>query len=813
LAVPAKNYLSNVVIVTSLGSDKNTGEMLMINDIKSTMRTGILAAGVTMAYTGIALGFEDVDGENVPSNQDSFVLEEITVTARKRSENLQDTPISVAVFSGEELEARQVNTVGDLGRFIPNVSLEQGSSISGSSSSITAFIRGIGQTDFNLTIDPGVGLYVDGVYVSRSVGALLDTMDLEQIQVLRGPQGTLFGKNTIGGAIVLTSRRPSDYFELTAEATTGSYNRADGKLTVNVPVSDIIKLRFAGSVQTRDGYVRRLSDGGRQGNKNSMSGRFQALIEPTSDLAILFSFDGTRMREQVIATTLVAVDENAQFPFIFNKIVNPGVCGAPGTPTPKNDLCYTDRWITGDPYSTWASGPNYSDLDLWGAALTVDYDLGNVSIKSISSYRDLSSRFYLDVDQSPLVIDETGNDYDQRQFSQEFQISGSAFNDRLKYLFGLYYLNEKGTDVNNLRFVIADFVSGGSVNNDSYATFSQATMEITDRLNVTLGARYTSETKRFTPNQFIAQDNTGGNLLLLSLCFVRTVPIIPPNPTCIAEPTLNPNGNLILPTAKRTTKANEFTPAVTVDYKLTDDVLAYASYSKGFKSGGFTQRVFPPEPETPAFDPEFVNSYEFGLKTELFNRRVRLNTAAFYTDYSNLQVIVADGIAPKVRNAGKARIKGFEAEVEIAATDRIRFQGGIGYTDAEYLSISPLAAPITVTSKLPNAPKWTATSNLTVEAFEADWGGLTLRGDWSYKSGSFKEAVNDFRTFQPAYSLFGASATLSFADDTMQLSAGVTNLTNERYLLTGYNNIGVQGHVEVTFARPREWFLRLKYSM
>lgn len=739
-------------------------------------------------------------------------LGEIVVTARKRAENLQDTPISVAAFSGESLEQKQVNSVGDLGRFTPNVSLEQGASISGSSSAITAFIRGVGQTDFNLTIDPGVGLYVDGVYVSRSVGALLDTLDLEQVQVLRGPQGTLFGKNTIGGAIVLTSRKPSDDFELSVEGTTGSYNRADGRLTVNVPLSDTVKLRAGGSVQTRDGYVRRLFDGGRLGNKNSLSGRIQLLIEPTSNFSLLFSADGTRTREQAIATNLVAVDENAQFPFFHNKIVNAASCGAPGTPTPQNDICYTSRWITGDPFTTWASGPNYSDLDLWGVSLTAEYDLGSATLKSITAYRDLKSRFYLDVDQSPRIIDETFNDYSQNQFSQEFQIAGQAFDDRLNYLVGLYYLKEKGVDRNGLEFTIARFLSGGSVDNDSYAAFAQATWKFTDRLNLTLGARYTSEKKRFTPDQVILQDNLGGNLLLLSRCFVRPVPVLPPNPTCTADLTLNPNGNLILPNVQRVTKANEFTPAVTLDYKFSDDVLAYLSYSKGFKSGGFTQRVFPPLPEAPSFGPEFVNSYEIGLKTELFDRRVRFNTAAFYADYDDLQIIVADGIAPTVRNAGTARIKGFEAELEIAAGDRVRLQGGVGYTDAEYRTVSPLAAPVTVNSQLPNAPKWTATANVVIDAVKADWGGITLVGDWSFKSASHKEAINSPGTFQPAYSLFGASVTATLLDDRLQLSFGGTNLSDKRYILTGYDNIGAQGHIQVTPARPREWFLRAKFK-
>lgn len=791
---------------------------------------GLLASTALAPHAALAQGNENGPAQNdgsataISDPQDNTPVAQTTsdekqpslgvivVTARKRAENLQDTPISITAFSGEALDDRQVNSVADLGRFTPNVTLEQGASVSGSSSSVTTFIRGIGQTDFNLTIDPGVGIYVDGVYVSRSVGALLDTLDLDQVQVLRGPQGTLFGKNTIGGAIVLTSVRPDDNFDFTAEGTTGSYNRADLRGTVNVPISDSLKMRGGASLQTRDGYVRRLSDGGRQGNKNSLSGRFQLLFEPTSDFSMLLAVDGTRTREQTIATTLVAVDENAQFPFFNNKIVNADVCGPPGTPTPDLPQCYTDQWITGDPYTNFSSGPNFSDLNLWGASLTAEYSLGDVTLKSITAYRELESAFYLDVDQSPIVIDETSNDYSQEQFSQEFQILGEAFDGRLNYILGLFYLKETGVDVNELNFVIADFISGGAVDNDSYAAFAQIGFELTDRLNVTLGGRYTHEKKRFLPDQFIARDNLGGDLLLLSRCFVRPQPILPPIPTCDADPTLNPDGNRILPFVERTTEANEFTPAITLDYDLGDGVFGYASYTKGFKSGGFTQRVFPPLPEVPAFGPEFVESYEIGLKAELFDRRLRLNSAFFYADYTDLQIIVADGIAPTTRNAGSARIQGGEIEFQLAATDRLSFQGGVGYTDAKYKEVSPSAAPVTLNSELPNAPEWTATVLGDWAAIRADWGQVRLLADWSFTSGHHKEAINSPGTFQPAYSIFNGSVNASLLDDRLDVGLGVSNIFDKRYILTGYDNIGAQGHIEVTPARPREWFLTAKFS-
>jgi iron complex outermembrane receptor protein len=738
-------------------------------------------------------------------------LEEIIVTARKRAENIQDTPIAVTALSSEALEARLVTTVSEIGRFTPNMSFENTSNIGGSTASTTVFIRGIGQTDFNLTIDPGVGLYVDGVYVSRSVGSLLETVDLERVEVLRGPQGTLFGKNTIGGAVVMTSRRPEREFSAWVDATTGSDSRADLRGSLNVPLGERLALRVNASTQNRDGYVDRLLDGGTMGDRDSTSGRMQLQFEATDALTINLSADATRTREEAAPVTLLEANPVGGFASFWNFALNGASCFTPpnGLPIPNAPQCFSNQWLTGNPYKTWANGPNDSDLDLWGTALTVDWDLGSMALKSVTSYRDLDSFFTLDTDGAPQPISQTQNEYSQRQWSQEFQLSGTGFDERLKWLTGLYYLKEEGTDRNNLVFSIADFLSGGKVDNDSYAAFGQVTFDATDRVSITLGGRYTDETKRFLPDQYIRDDRTGGSLLVLSRCFISASPVLPPNPACVADPILNPDGNRILPYIESSTKATEFTPSLTVDYKLTDSSMVYASYSKGFKSGGFTQRVFPPEPAVSPFTPEFVKSYEIGLKTELFDQRLRWNSAVFYTDYSDLQIIVNEGIAPKVRNAGKAEIQGFESEFEWAATDVLRLNGSVGYTDAKYNEVPANAAPVTEDSKLPNAPKWTASLGAQADIWTGDLGTLTLRADWSYKDSHYKDAVNSPQLRQDAYSLLSASLALAMHNG-WTVSAGGTNLTDEEYLLSGYQDLANASAATGAYARPSEWFLKVR---
>jgi len=746
---------------------------------------------------------QEVDGA-------SSVLDEVVVTARKRQENLQDTPIAVTALGAAALADRQVATIADVGKFTPNVSFDAASPISGSSNSSTIFIRGIGQTDFNLTIDPGVGIYLDGVYISRSVGGLLDTADTAQIEILRGPQGTLFGKNTIGGAVVVTSREPGRDFELDLEAVTGRYNRLDLKGGINVPVTERLAIRGSASLQTRDGYGRRLSDGGSTGNKNSFTGRVAAKWDATDDFVATLSVDATRSREHQPPIKLLDINEFAFFPIIYNNFGPGAAAGCSDLLTGPNSLtnpaCYNPQWLTDSLYTNHNAERNRSALDVWGASLTLEHSAGPVNVKSITAYRHLSSDFVLESDGAPVRIINTTNDYSQWQFSQELQFGGNALGDRLKWLVGLYYLKEKGTDRNDILPGVGQaigFRSGGKVDNDSYAAFAQLTYAVTPRFNITLGGRYTDETKRFLADQYVT------SIAPAVAGFLASVGIVDSNgdggPLQV--------GDWLLPLGEGKASASEFTPAVTLDYRFDDGPMVYATYSKGFKSGGFTQRVFPPLPAIPSFKPEFVENYEMGLKSELFDRRLRLNLAGFYTDYTDLQTNVTVFVAPTVQNAGKARIKGLEFEAEAVLAHWVRLNAAAGYTDAEYREVPAVAAPVTVASKLPNAPRWTATAGTTVDLMDSDAGRISVRADWAYKGGHFKDAANSPQLYQRGYSIFNASLSFASADDRWSASVGATNLTSKKYMITGYSDIGGAGNAYGIFARPAEWFLRLKYSI
>jgi iron complex outermembrane recepter protein len=473
------------------------------------------------------------------------------------------------------------------------------------------------------------------------------------------------------------------------------------------------------------------------------------------------------------------------FPTISNLLINGASCAPPNPARLTNPVCYNSQWVAGDPRKTWAAGSNRSDSDIFGAAFTAELPVGPLTLKSISSFRHLDSVFDLDTDLSPVAIVNTANDYTQKQFSQELQLSGEAGEDRLRWLLGLYYLGETGTDINTLTTILTTFRSGGDVDNDSYAAFGQLVYRMGERTSLTVGGRFTSETKRFAPDQVI----------------LTTLPI----PLPFAP------GDRILPLGEVAVEAHELTPSVSLDFKPAPTLLTYLSYSKGFKSGGFTQRIFPPEPQTPSFRPEFVESWEAGLKAELLERRVRWNSAIFHSDYSDQQVIVLDGFAPKVRNAGDARIWGVESELEAALTSRVRLNASLSYLDAKYTRIDPRAAPVNPSSKLVNTPEWMGSLGLTGVLWKGASGELSTRWDWYYSSELYKDAENTPELLQEAYSTLNSSLTYAAASGRWSLTAGATNLTDEEYLISGNYNPAI-GAVYGVYARPREWYARVRLN-
>ncbi|MCC7413201.1 MAG: TonB-dependent receptor [Gammaproteobacteria bacterium] len=749
-------------------------------------------------------------------------LEEIVVTARKREESLQETPLAVTAFTATDLEARGLTDLMQVGSFAPNVVMATGQGGSGGGSNGQVYIRGIGQLDFLFTTDPGVAIYIDGVYHARSLGAVMDLLDLERVEILRGPQGTLFGRNTVGGAINVISAKPADEFGGYAEATYGRYDRTDFRGSVNLPlVDDQLLGKVSLSYKNRDGYGDRLDftsgaklDETGDQNQLAMRGALRWLISEklTADLIL----DYSRVREQSVPTTLLQFDDTGAFGGVPILLWNALIGFPSGTPM-------SSAFITGDEDTTFGTGPNHNNLDVWGANLTLEWDLGGATAKSISAYRDMNGSFGRDGDGSPLPIVHTDQDQDGRQFSQELQLFGTSAGDRLDWVLGLYYFDEFGRDHNNVVLASGlfgalealpvqltgapcappflapgcpgnpinplldlDFDIFNEINITSIAGFGQATAHFTDRLSLTGGLRYSYEKKEY----FLEHRRIASN-------------------------------TFIVPATEVDASWNELTPLVSIQYQWTKDFMTYFTYSEGFKSGGFNGRPTVAA-AVESYDPEFLDSYEFGMKSEWFGRRLRLNAAAFFYNYKDLQftAVSADPASGSlllvVDNAGEADVKGFEIELLAQPIEGLEVNAATGYTDFVITSLDPGVTEVTLDSEMIRTPEWTASAGIQYTWPWQEYGVFRLRGDWTYESRSYTDIQNTPSLARDAHSIFGARLTWALPATPLggqwELAAFGTNLTDERVIVSGISALDSFGTAEGFYNRPREWGVQLRMT-
>lgn len=738
---------------------------------------------------------------------------DIVVTARKREEKLQDTPVAISAFTAAGLEARGADSAAALATFTPNLTLQNNPAFGGSSNVASIYIRGIGQQDFLPTVDPGVGVYVDGVYVARSVGSILDLVDVERIEVLRGPQGTLFGRNTIGGAISLTSKAPSADTEGKASITYGTDHQVIAKGSVNGALADGLYARGSFGYFMRDGYVHR-PDGKDLGDSNRYVARLAFRAEASEALTFDLAFDATHARENgpPVSTLGYAYGKTrAAPPFvdIHNVLANLAAGGGPVPCTITGAInlavprCADNRYVlsTVGRNRNLGTSPAFSNSDLWGASLVTTFEASpRLTLKSITAYRDLNSHFMRDGDGSPFNIVEFEDYYEQKQFSQELQLIGKAFDGKLDWILGGYYFRETGDNVNRLDFTVSRFQSGGAFTSKSLAAFGQGTLELMDGLKLTAGLRWTRDTKTFTPDQVI---------------FENKVAFLPPFNAPFFAP-----GTRILPNVTARQRASQVTPLVNLSYKPSANTLVYANYTKGFKSGGFSQRVFPPivfpfttnEPDPvkqiPSFSPEKVTAYELG--TKITTGPVQLNLAAFYSDYKDLQIQVFTSVAPVFRNAASATIKGFEAELQLRPGNGWFAEFSAGLTDASYDNINTATTFVGKNNKFERISKWTMSGGIQKQ-FDIGNGSLTPRIDWSYRSKFYNDTFNTPEIAQPGYHLFDANLTWRAGDKGLWVTAAVKNLFDKHFLLSGVYGDAFQTY-EGVFNRGREASLTLGVS-
>lgn len=722
---------------------------------------------------------------------------EIVVTARRTEERLQRVPAAVSAFNERALERIQAQDVTGLQGAVPNLNIVQGR---GSSNSTNIFIRGIGQPDALQTFDPAVGLYVDGVYFSRIRGTQLELLDLERVEVLRGPQGTLYGKNTIGGALSLVTRKPGQDRHGNASLTYGNYDRFEARAGVSGPLSETISAGIAVLHSVRDGFVEDEVLDREYNDKNTQAIRGTLAFTPSAafrvDLAADYSEDDTALTVGQPLNSITYL-----------------VSGAVHLPLPTNpdDYDFTAR--------TTPSLPNSSELRHWGVSMNAALDLNDaVTLRSISAYRDLNTDDYVDIDATQLEVGDVFVGVDQNQVSQEFQVNYNS--GPLQAVAGLFYLREHvkshqeayGDDLIDLRPFVGIFppavlgpvfpTSLRTVDDDlkttSYAAYANASYQILPALRVSAGIRYTKEKRDYE----------------------RTTTLFSNSPLLVA---LNPTFPF-----ERNDSWTNVSPMASIDYQINADTMVYARVARGFKSGGFNGRANSAADAT-TYDPETVTSYEAGLKTTIANQ-LRFNLTGFYNDYKDFQARVAgtdeSGTVPVatlgVLNAGQLKIKGAELEVAWTPVRGLLLDSQIGYLDAEYGEFFDDRFPgdSRAFQTPPFAPDWTLRLGAQYEADIGASGRITIGGQSRYRSemalsvdntvviGTVGTTTRIDGLFSDPYWVHDARLVWEDAERMLNVGFYVQNLTETVYKTEGQDFSSIGSIRTVYYGAPRTWYVK-----
>lgn len=791
---------------------------------------------------------------------------EIVVTAQKYEQNLQETPISIVAVGGEELEAMGVDNINDFGTFLPNVSI---GGTMGQGDAIAAFsIRGIGGNPSGfITTESAVGVYIDDVLFARPNGALLDLLDVERVEVLRGPQGTLFGRNTAGGAIRYVTKMPEfNGVSGFVKAAFGEYDRMDVAGAINLPLGETVAARAVFSSKSRDGHITRLIDGDKAGDQDSKAMRLQLRWQPTDRLDINISGDKIITKNDGSATIAGDFSMTDLYPDRLYCVAAGG--SAPGNP-PCNpttaaqaqalvspevsvsgytdrdaDIAYYQDQIT-NRYQVFGSPQkDLNRLESYGFSGTIAYDLtDDITIKSLTGYRKLEQIQDQDFDRTPLPIYYLTEDIDIEYFTQELQITGLSFDDRLQWVLGAFYYHDDAKDwrrrsgtsdpsnssfANDLSAIDPDGAGQGIgvlerklLKTESLAFYGQGTFALTDQMNFTAGLRWTRDEKDYTgfrePRGTVCIQPDG------SYIGAR-------DPACV--------GTVTSVTHSASGSWTNVSPRFTLDYQWTPDIMTYVSASRGFKGGGFNDtvdsRCSTGETELcglTEFAPETLWNYEAGLRTDLFNGMVRFNLTGFYVKYSDLQIeYIETRFGPPTRYVvnGNMTVKGFESELMVAPTDGLLLRANVGYTDSQYDDDVVRDGEVVIEKSVPffRSPKWSYTlgANYTMPA--GDDGEVNLDVNWGWKDSQASTAIPTNMIILPSYGLL--NGRIEYRNDGgWSIAAVATNLLDKYYVPNGFDPGGpstqespfsnlahdaVFGFSMYDVGRPRELGIELKYQ-
>lgn len=724
------------------------------------------------------------------AREGAMMIEEVVVSARRRDESLQQVPQAVSALSGEDMLIAGVSNLADMQFQAPGLTVY---AARGTTSTATAYIRGVGQSDPLWGVEPGVGIYVDDVYLARPQGALLEMLDVERVEILRGPQGSLYGRNTIGGAIKYVSKPIAEQPELALAAALGSYDQRDVKGSISGPlIDDTLYGSLALGSFERDGFGRNRLTGADVSDKRLYAGRAALEWRPNANWSVNLAYDVVADRSAVRgAQRMLANDVE----FFFS--------GEP--PLAASD----DRY---DVDNGFANQDN--DTDSSGSSVTVSWrGDGHWSFKSITAYREGDSSGAIDFDMGPYPIADVDGKYHDDQLSQEFQWLYGG--ETLSGVFGIYLLDATaGGTVRNRFGVPTIFVnpalvpilgptlaiygeSGGEVQTEAAALFGDLTYRLTERSSLSLGGRLNREEKtaRVLNQGFADQDFT------------------------------MPNGQ-VSADFKESSSWTDFSPRISLDYQLNDHSLLYISYSEGFKSGGYNTRANTQQvPESQqAYKPEQVTSYELGLKADI-GTSLRVNAAAFYSDYEDIQLSIFTGVDTTgdgnndsffgdFTNAGSGVIRGLELEFQWVPSELFALSGNATWLDAWYREYISGGVDIADQQEFTNTPELSYTLNGDLGFALGGSGRLDARLSYSYRDDVHPTTDLSEFIFQPSYGLWNAAVVFTPPSGKWRLALEGKNLSDEKYRTTGYDLRGsgfpiVSGY----YGDPRLWALRLNVDL
>ncbi len=695
-------------------------------------------------------------------------LEEVIVTAERREASLQDTDISMTVFSSENIAEMGIQSYLDLSAMSPNVLMHEMPGKAGGAISI----RGFKNAETISTFEPKVALYLDGVLIAKGAGSVFDVLDLERVEILRGPQGTLYGRNTVGGAVNFITKKPqTDEFSGKVSATIGQYDQLDLKGVVNVPLGDTFAVKANVASLKRDGYwENRLDDNNTLGDKNREVAHVQLRWEPSDSLDFLYSYDMTNIDEGMYPLALVGYGP-----------ARPDL--APYVSDGQESYRYFDELGT------------FMEADIEGHGFTVNWELtDNLALVSITGLRKFEVDNLADSDESPFYILHNVSGDEAETLTQEIRLVGDAFDSNLEYVVGAFYMDEDIKETYGYNKLGAFGISSnfdGSADNQFWAVFGEGTYSVTEKLDFTLGVRYTEEDKSMT--------RTNSTDLLSS-------------GTRVAE--------TVFPEAQK--DFDDVSGTVGVSYNWTHDLMTYFKVSKGYVSGGFNPRSPTENIDLwlNGYDEETVITYELGWKSTWFDNRLIFNGAAFFNDYSDLQVnqLTAEG-DNNIDNAGDAEIAGLEIEFTALITENFEMGGGYGYLDPEYKTY--------INEGIPGDPSddvdlsnnhWAHAPDNTVNLYgrytipDVLGGNLIMRVDYSWVDDYFLLTANgpnlvDGNT-APSYDTWNARIELQNVQGpggtSLTVGAWGRNLTDELWYTSGFDlSDGALGFVGKAVAPPR----------